>query len=194
MKLLIIGLLVFGILILVRRLQAQEIPTPGRAQSVYDFTVKTIDGADKSLADYKGQVLLIVNTASRCGFTPQYVGLEKLYERYKTKGFVILAFPANDFMGQEPGDNSTIKKFCELKYKVSFPLFSKISVRGSRMASLYQYLTTASGFNGSITWNFNKFLVDRQGRVIARFGSRTDPMDSKLEEDVLKALARVAAP
>lgn len=180
MKLLIIGLLILGV----------EASNPARAQSVYDFTVKTIDGQDKSLTDYKGQVLLIVNTASRCGFTPQYAGLEKLYERYKTKGFVILAFPANDFMGQEPGDNSTIKKFCELKYKVSFPLFSKISVRGSRMAPLYRYLTTASGFNGNITWNFNKFLVDRQGRVIARFGSRTAPLDPSLEQDVFKALVQ----
>jgi glutathione peroxidase len=138
-------------------------------------------------------VLLIVNTASRCGFTPQYAGLEELYERYKDRGFVILAFPANDFMGQEPGDDSTIKKFCDLHYKIKFPLFSKISVKGPRMAPLYQYLTTASGFNGSITWNFNKFLVDRKGRVIARFGSRTAPLDPRLKESVLKALGNDTA-
>ena len=114
-----------------------------------------------SLADYKGEVLLIVNTASHCGFTSQYAGLEKLYERYKSRGFTVLAFPANDFMGQEPGDNSAIKQFCELTYKTSFPLFSKISVRGEGIAPLYHYLTTAAGFNGKITWNFNKFLVDR---------------------------------
>ena len=190
MKILIIGLLVIAACVLVRRVQAQDIVPPSGAQSVYDFKVKTMEGTDKSLADYKGQVLLIVNTASHCGFTHQYGGLEKLYERYKDRGFTILAFPANDFLGQEPGDDSTIKQFCELTYKTSFPLFSKISVKGSKIAPLYQYLTTAAGFNGGITWNFNKFLVDRQGRVIARFGSRTDPMDPQLEEDVLRALAQ----
>ena len=157
--------------------------------SIYDFKVKTMEGKDQSLADYRGSVLLIVNTASHCGFTPQYAGLEKLYERYKARGFVVLAFPANDFLDQEPGDNGTIKQFCELTYKTSFPLFSKISVRGSQMAPLYQYLTTTPGFNGDITWNFNKFLVDRHGRITARFDSKTDPMDPQLEEDVLKALA-----
>jgi len=190
MRFLVIGLIVLGIFIISRRVQAQEAPVPSGAQSVYDFKVKTMEGADKSLGDYKGQVLLIVNTASRCGFTPQYAGLEKLYERYKARGLIVLAFPANNFLDQEPGDDSTIKQFCEFTYKTSFPLFSKISVKGSQIAPLYQYLTTASGFNGSITWNFNKFLVNRQGRVIARFGTRTDPMDPQLEEDVLKALAQ----
>jgi glutathione peroxidase len=188
MKLLAIALLVLGIIVFVRRTQADQGMVASKAASIYDFKVKTIDGADKGLKDYQGQVLLIVNTASRCGFTPQYAGLEKLYEKYKARGFVILAFPANDFMGQEPGDNSAIKKFCELRYKTTFPLFAKISVRGRRMAPLYQYLTTASGFNGGITWNFNKFLVDRHGRVMARFGSRTAPLDPGLEDNVLKAL------
>ncbi len=190
MKLFIITLLVLGIFIFARQGKAQQVPALGIAQSIYDFKVKTMQGSYKNLADYKGQVLLIVNTASHCGFTPQYAGLEKLYERYKARGFIVLAFPANDFLGQEPGDDNTIKQFCELTYKTSFPLFSKISVRGPQMAPLYQYLTTASGFNGSVTWNFNKFLVDRQGRVIARFGSKTDPMDPQLEEDVLRALAQ----
>jgi len=180
MKPLIGILIVLGIFVFAR---------PAGAQGIYDFKVKTMEGADKSLADYKGQVLLIVNTASHCGFTPQYAGLEKLYERYKDRGFVVLAFPANDFLDQEPGDDTAIKQFCELTYKTSFPLFSKISVKGPQIAPLYGYLTTASGFGGNITWNFNKFLVDRQGRVIARFGSKTDPMDPQLEEDVLKALA-----
>ncbi len=187
MKLLLISLLMGGIIILGHRVQADQV---NGANNVYDFKVKTMEGTDKSLADYRGQVLLIVNTASHCGFTPQYAGLEKLYERYKSRGFVILAFPANDFKDQEPGDDSTIKQFCELTYKTSFPLFSKISVRGAKIEPLYQYLTISSGFPGDITWNFNKFLVDRQGRVIARFGSRTDPMDPGLEEDVLKALAQ----
>jgi glutathione peroxidase len=184
MKRSIVGLLVLGALIFSHQAQAQK------ASSVYDFKVKTMDGVDKSLADYNGQVLLIVNTASHCGFTPQYAGLEKLYERYKDRGFVILAFPANNFLDQEPGDNSSIKQFCELTYKTSFPLFSKISVKGPQIAPLYQYLTTASGYNGDITWNFNKFLINRQGHVIARFGTRTDPMDPQLEEDVLRALAQ----
>jgi glutathione peroxidase len=190
MKIIVIGLLVLAVFFVARRLQAGADPVPGLAQSIYDFKVRTMEGHDKSLADYKGQVLLIVNTASRCGYTPQYAGLEKLYERYKDRGFVVLAFPANDFKDQEPGDDSTIKQFCELTYKTSFPLFSKISVIGAKMAPLYQYLTTASGFNGNITWNFNKFLVDRQGRVMARFGSKTDPMNPQLEEDVLRALAQ----
>jgi len=189
-KIFFIGLLILGICLIFRRGQAQEVIAPSTTQGVYDFKVKTMEGADKAMTDYKGKVLLIVNTASHCGFTPQYAGLEKLYERYKDRGFVVLGFPANDFLGQEPGDDTAIKNFCELTYKTSFPLFSKISVKGSKIAPLYQYLTTASGFDGDITWNFNKFLVDRQGRVIARFGTRTDPMDPELEEDVLKALAQ----
>lgn len=190
MKIFIISsLLILGIFVFTRRIQAQEATNSGAGQSVYDFKIKTMDGGEKSLADYRGQVILIVNTASHCGFTPQYTGLEKLYEKYKSQGFVILAFPANDFLGQEPGDDSTIKKFCELKYKTTFPLFSKISVKGPQIAPLYQYLTTASGFNGGITWNFNKFLIDRNGRVIARFGSKTTPMDSQVEAAVQKSLA-----
>ena len=180
MRGLIVGLLVLGGLI-----SASQV----WAESVYDFKVKGMDGIDKSLGDYRGKVLLIVNTASHCGFTSQYSGLEKLYERYRDRGFVVLAFPANDFLGQEPGSDIAIKQFCELTYKTSFPLFSKISVKGAQIAPLYQYLTTAAGYNGGITWNFNKFLISRQGQVIARFGSRMDPMDPQLEEDVLRALA-----
>jgi glutathione peroxidase len=168
--------------------QAQ--PPEGAMQSVYDFKVKTMEGMEKSLAEYKGQVLLIVNTASRCGYTPQYTGLEKLYERYKDRGFSVLAFPANDFLSQEPGDDSAIKQFCELTYKTTFPLFSKISVKGPQISPLYQYLTTSAGFNGGITWNFNKFLVSRSGRVLARYDSKTDPMDPLLEENVLRALSQ----
>jgi len=139
MKLLMISLFIGGAVILGCPLQAEQV---AGANDIYDFKVKTMQGADKSLADYKGQVLLIVNTASHCGFTPQYKGLEKLYERYKDRGFVVLAFPANDFNDQEPGDDSTIKQFCELTYKTSFPLFSKISVKGPQMAPLYQYLAS----------------------------------------------------
>ncbi len=162
-------------------------------KTVHSFLVKTIDGKEVPLSVYKGKALLIVNTASKCGFTPQYQGLEALYEKYKSKGFEVLGFPANNFMGQEPGSNEEIKKFCELKYKVTFPMFSKISVKGDDMDPLYRYLTTESGFNGDISWNFNKFLVSPEGRVVARFGSKTEPLSpeltSKLEEILPKEKA-----
>lgn len=149
-------------------------------KNIYSFTMKTIEGEEKSLADYKGKALLVVNTASKCGFTPQYAGLEKLYEKYKDKGFEILAFPANNFLGQEPGTNSEIKEFCSLKFKTTFQLFSKISVKGKDIDPLYAYLTKESGFNGDIKWNFNKFLIAPDGRVIARFDSNVDPMSDKI--------------
>lgn len=148
--------------------------------NLYDFKVQTIDGKSASLSDYKGKALLIVNTASRCGFTPQYEGLEKLYLAYQDKGLEILGFPANNFMGQEPGSNEEIKKFCNLKYKVTFPMFSKISVKGKDIHPLYQYLTQESGLKGDISWNFNKFLVSPEGKVLARFGSRVDPLSKEL--------------
>jgi len=149
-------------------------------KTIYDFKEKTIDGQEVSLGSYKGKALLVVNTASKCGFTPQYKAMEALYEKYKDKGFEILAFPANNFMGQEPGSNEQIKEFCLLNYKTKFPLFSKISVKGKDMNPLYQFLTTEAGFDGDISWNFNKFLVSPDGKVIARFGSKTDPLASEL--------------
>lgn len=156
------------------------------AENVHSFTVKTIDGEEKSLADYKGKALLVVNTASKCGYTKQYASLEKLYEQYKDKGFEVLAFPANNFGGQEPGSDPEIKEFCLLKYKTTFPIFSKVSVKGGDITPLYAYLTAQSGFNGDIKWNFNKFLVDPDGKVVARFDSPVDPWDAqvvaKLEE------------
>ncbi len=151
---------------------------------LYDFQVQAIDGKAVSLSDYKGKALLIVNTASRCGFTPQYEGLEKLYKTYKDKGLEILGFPANNFMGQEPGSNEEIKKFCGLKYNVSFPMFSKISVKGKDMHPLYQYLTSQPGLEGDIGWNFNKFVVSPEGKVTARFGARTEPQAKDLIEKV----------
>ncbi len=141
-----------------------------------------------SLADYKGKVVLIVNTASRCGFTSQYIGLEELYLRYKDRGFVVLAFPANNFMGQEPGSNEEIKSFCELKFKTTFPLFAKTSVKGADMNPLFKYLTEDSAFKGPVTWNFNKFLVDGSGQVIARYDSRVEPLDPELVAAIEKAL------
>ena len=187
MKNIFILLLIIGVAIIWgRRLGAQE--AQGMDKSIYDFTVATIDGKQKSLADYRGKALLIVNTASKCGFTPQYKGLEALYEAYKDKGFEVLAFPANNFMGQEPGSNEEIKQFCELKFKTTFPLFAKISVRGKDTHPLYVFLTKESGFDGAITWNFNKFLVNADGKVVARFDSKTDPQDAPVLEALQKSL------
>lgn len=157
-------------------------------KSVHSFTLRTIDGEPKSLADYKGKALLIVNTASRCGFTGQYKGLEELYGRYKDRGFEVLAFPANDFLNQEPGSDAEIKEFCSLKYRTTFPVFSKISVKGSKADPLYVWLTTESGHNGPIKWNFNKFLVAPDGRVVARYDSQVDPLSSKLVQDLESVL------
>jgi glutathione peroxidase len=147
---------------------------------IHQFTVKTIDGKARSLADYRGKTLLVVNTASKCGNTPQYKGLEALYDKYRARGFEVLAFPANNFMGQEPGTDAQIAEFCQLNYHVSFPLFSKISVNGKDIAPLYAWLTKDSGFPGDIGWNFAKFLVGPDGKVVARFDPRTQPEDPKL--------------
>ena len=158
--------------------------------SVYTFSMKLNDGKEKPLSDYKGKVLLIVNTASECGYTPQYRGLEELYERYQGKGLEILAFPANDFGAQEPGTDAQIKQFCTLKYKVTFPLFAKTSVKGADMNPLYKFLTTQAGFDGDIAWNFNKFLVDRSGKVVARYNSGVKPTDADLVKELEKLLAQ----
>ena len=160
------------------------------SRNIYDFRVTTIDGGQKSLADYRGKTLLIVNTASRCGFTPQYASLEALYQRYKDRGFEILAFLANDFMGQEPGTNAEIKEFCSLKYRTTFPLFEKISVKGKDIAPLYAYLTRESGHPGGISWNFAKFVVGQDGRVVARFDPATDPLDENVTKRIESSLAK----
>jgi len=164
----------------------------GQPASPLDFTVKDIDEKGVNLSDYKGKVVLIVNVASKCGFTPQYTALEKLYMDHKDQGFVIIGFPANNFHSQEPGTDDEIKQFCSSKYSVTFPLMSKISVKGDDKAPLYKFLTedpTAGDFKGEITWNFNKFLVDRNGNVIARFASPTKPSDPTLVAAVEQALA-----
>ncbi len=158
------------------------------ASSVHEFTLPSIDGAAAPLAAYKGKVVLIVNVASKCGYTPQYAGLEKLYETYKDKGFVILGFPANNFGAQEPGSNEEIKTFCSRNYNVTFPMYSKISVSGGDKAPLYQFLTGAAG--GEIGWNFTKFLVDRNGKIISRFESKVTPDSSELVGAVEQALQR----
>jgi glutathione peroxidase len=150
-------------------------------QSVYDFSAQSLDGQNVPLAQYRGQVLLIVNTASKCGFTPQYTGLEKLYRAYKDRGVTVLGFPCNQFGTQEPGGSAEIAQFCNLNYGVSFPLFAKIDVNGSNAHPLYKFLKCAKGGIlgalgfGAIKWNFTKFLVDREGRVVDRFGSATTP-------------------
>jgi glutathione peroxidase len=159
--------------------------------SVLDFHAKDIDGKDVDLASFKGKVLLIVNTASQCGLTPQYKDLEAIYEKHKGQGFEILAFPANEFGKQEPGNNEQIKEFCTTKYKVSFPLFSKIVVKGKGIDPLYEYLTNESTnpkFAGEIPWNFTKFLVNRKGEVIARFEPRATPTSAAVSEAIEKAL------
>lgn len=159
------------------------------ATNVLGHKVKDIDGKDVDLADYKGKVVLIVNTASKCGLTPQYEGLEKVYRKYKDKGFVILAFPANEFGKQEPGTNSEIKEFCKDNYSVSFPIFSKIVVKGDGIHPLYKQLTSAEGYKGDIGWNFAKFLLNKDGDIVARFEPRESPESPKIVEAIEKALA-----
>jgi len=147
------------------------------ASNIYDFTLPLLDGKDAPLANYKGKVVLVVNVASRCGFTPQYSALESIYEKYKDQGFVIIGFPANNFAGQEPGTNEEIAKFCSAKYNVQFPIYGKISVKGDDQAPLYSYLTKEANpaIAGDIKWNFTKFLVDRNGNVVQRFEPATTP-------------------
>ncbi|MDC7231684.1 MAG: glutathione peroxidase [Spirochaetales bacterium] len=150
---------------------------------MYSFFVKDIEGNVISLSEYQGKTIMIVNVASKCGFTPQYEGLEALYRQYKDRGFVILGFPSNDFLWQESGSNEEIKAFCTLNYGVTFPMFSKIRVKGKNADPLYQYLTgtdTNPEFGGKITWNFNKFLIDSEGNIVNRFESSTEPLSGEV--------------
>jgi glutathione peroxidase len=159
------------------------------ANSIYDFTVKDINGKEVSLSEYKDKVVLVVNVASKCGYTPQYEGLEKIYNQFKDKGFVILAFPCNQFGAQEPGTNNEIKEFCSANYKVTFPLFDKIDVNGDNASPLYQYLTSSKpGIMGTkaIKWNFTKFLIGKDGKAIERYGSSATP--EQIAEDIKKIL------
>ena len=159
--------------------------------TVHDFTAKALSGEDVSLADFRGKVLLIVNTASKCGFTPQYAGLEKLHEELSPRGFAVLGFPCNQFGQQEPGDAQEIQKFCSLSYNVTFPMFAKIDVNGANAHPLYEFLKSEkSGLLGieAIKWNFSKFLVDQQGRVVERYAPTTTP--ASLKGDIEALLAR----
>jgi glutathione peroxidase len=160
------------------------------AGSIYDIAVKDIDGKDTTLGAYKGKVILIVNVASKCGFTPQYKNLEAVYEKYKGQGFVILGFPCNQFGGQEPGTDEEIKQFCTSKYFITFPLFDKIEVNGPNRHPLYVALAGEnSPFPGNITWNFNKFLISRDGKILKRFDSKIKPDAPEATEAIETAIA-----
>jgi glutathione peroxidase len=160
------------------------------ASSIYNFTLPSIDGKPMPLSDFKGKVILMVNVASRCGFTPQYSGLEALYEKYKDQGFVIVGFPANNFGAQEPGTNAEIKTFCSRKYSVTFPMYAKVSVKGADQTPLYTYLTKEAdpSHTGDIKWNFTKFLVDRNGNVVQRFEPEVTPDSPQVVSAVEKLL------
>lgn len=170
-------------------------PTPTEPppeKGVYEFTMKDIDGGTVNLDTYKGKVLMVVNVASKCGYTSQYEGLEAIYKKYKDQGLVVLGFPANNFMGQEPGTEKEIKDFCSTTYGVTFPMFSKISVTGADQHPFYTFLTSKKSnpeFGGDISWNFNKFLIDRNGKIVARFGSKDKPQDEKVTAEIEKFLA-----
>ena len=201
--LLVVGLLPLGLL-------SEKSAAPASGESVYGFTVKDIDGKDVALSKYKGDVLLIVNTASECGLTPQYTALEATYRKYHDQGFEVLAFPANDFGAQEPGSDAEIKSFCETKFDVSFPLYSKIVVKGDGQHPLYRALTEAQpeaakvpgtdfrakligygidpGAPHAILWNFEKFLVNRGGQVVARFAPDMTPDDPQITAAIEQAL------
>lgn len=153
------------------------------------YSAKSIEGRLVNMADYKGKVLMVVNVASKCGFTPQYKDLEALYRKYKDKGFVVLGFPSNDFGSQEPGSNEDIKKFCKVNYDVTFPLFEKLPVKGSTKQPIYKFLTEQSGDqSGEIAWNFVKFVVAKDGKVVARYSSSTKPLDSKVTNKIEELL------
>lgn len=158
--------------------------------AIYDFKAETIEGKEKSLEEYKGKVIVIVNTASKCGFTPQYEGLQKLYDTYRKDGLEILGFPSNQFMNQEPGTNQDIEQFCQLNYGVSFPMFSKVNVRGKEAHPLFRYLSReAPGtLSSQIKWNFTKFLIGKDGNVIDRYAPKTPP--EKMEKAIRAELVK----
>lgn len=161
--------------------------TASAQNSLYDLSAPRIDGTVKSLDEFKGKVVLVVNTASQCGYTPQYADLQKLYEKYKDQGFVVLGFPSNDFGQQEPGTEGEIQKFCSSKFGVTFPLFAKTKVLGADKSPVYAFLTKSTG-GEEVGWNFEKFLVGKNGLVIERFSSNVKPLSAQLTEAVEKAV------
>jgi glutathione peroxidase len=185
----IVGIIAFFLMICP---EIFAMPPATQPSGPLDFTVDNIDGQPINLEQFKGKVVMIVNVASKCGFTPQYAGLEAVYKKYRDQGFVIIGFPANNFKSQEPGTNAEIKLFCTGKYNVTFPMMAKISVKGDDKAPLYQYLTEepTAKFPGDITWNFNKFLIGRDGRVIARYTSKIKPDSEQVTGDIEAALAK----
>ena len=168
--------------------KAEKMATENTSTDFMSFPLTTITGDSTSLDAYKGKVLLLVNTASECGYTPQYAGLQELYETYQDSGLVVIGFPANNFGAQEPGTNEQIAEFCSSKFNVTFPMMAKISVKGDDIHPLYAYLTEQSPFPGEITWNFNKFVVDRDGTVVARFGTKVTPQSDEVVDALEKAL------
>lgn len=180
-------------LILILLVSAACAGLSAQSKSIYDFTMKSIDGDKVSLGGYSGKVVLLVNVASKCGFTPQYAALEALYEKYKDRGLVIVGVPANNFMAQEPGTNEEIKKFCSNKYNVTFPMMAKVSVKGDDKAPLYTFLTDKSTnpqFGGDIKWNFTKFLFDRAGNPVARFEPAVTPDSPEVTAAIESALGK----
>lgn len=177
---------------LMEEIAATALPTNGgKMGKIYEIPVREIKGGETTLEKYRGKVLLIVNVASRCGYTPQYAGLQKLYETYSSKGLVVLGFPANNFGGQEPGTEAEIVEFCTMRYQVTFPMFAKVSAKGNDIHPLYRYLTakeTNPGFDGPISWNFNKFLIDRTGKTVARFESSDAPGSTQVVQAIEAAL------
>ena len=180
------SLFAVGLILSIRLAVAADAPASQPAASPLEYKVKDIDGNDYDLSQLKGKVVMFVNVASKCGYTPQYTGLEKLYESKKDQGFVIVGFPANNFKGQEPGTNEEIKAFCTGKYNVTFPMMGKISVKGDDIHPLYKQLTDAKG---QVTWNFNKFLIGKDGKLIEHFDSKVKPDDAKLTDAIDKALS-----
>jgi glutathione peroxidase len=171
---------------------AQDKKPSASPAGIYSFTMETIDGKPQSLSSYRGEVLLIVNVASFCGYTSQYKDLEATYRKYKSKGFRVLAFPANNFGNQEPGTNEEIKEFCSLNYDVSFDLFAKISVKGEDQHPLYRYLTNETRVPGEVKWNFQKYLVNRKGEVVAMFPPKVKPTDKEFTEKLERLLSEAS--
>lgn len=180
--------ILIGALLMTSLSSANATPSSATDSKIYTFPVTTLIGAKATLGEYKGKVLLVVNTASECGYTPQYKGLQTIYEKYKGQGFEVLGFPSNDFGHQEPGTNAEIKSFCEMKYKTTFPMFEKGPVIGEKRQPLYAFLSDNASENGPVSWNFEKFLIGRDGKILGRYKSKVTPEDATLGAAIEKAL------